>query len=337
MNQVYWVSLVASGLAMASAPAQAQQQQQQQREQAEICDPAPYAVATSEVAVRATAQFQLSLARVLQDQLQPADGATGSPARISLNARVAKAAAAGFAANALSDTLDVYYCRVLRATTDPARRQALTARQAELKEALRIAFNPALYGGSPAPTAEERSEDRQAATEELTAFRQQVAQLPALMETAAVSRELPHFNHSTVTIRELLVDANVVGVSADVCLGMVRKSLRVVDPAILVALDKARQNYIWWLDGSATLALQDFRLLASQVVQRSGTGVEAETQVVTPQFQTCLQQSAEAAAAVAGNGEPETAAEAGQTPPAAADPPSTETPAATQPQPQPQG
>lgn len=332
--RTFW--LAATGgivFACTSAHAQPQQQREERQTQPADCGRPPYAAELAEASARASAQFQLSVARVLQNQLQPDSGTGGSPASVTLSGRVASAAAAGFAATALSDTMDNYFCRILRVTTDPQRRQALEQRQIELKRALAVYFNPALYGLSPAPTAEERREDRDNARDDEERIEQRPSQLTPLMAPDAAERELPYFNHSRVTIHELVVEGRLPGVTAEACLGMVRKSIRALPPQVLVALDKARTNYVWWISGNPVLAAQDFRLLAAQIAQNTRNRAETETQTVTPEFQTCLSDVERAAAAIAPTPTPTPtpAASGGETGAASENPenPPTGTPPAT--------
>ncbi|WP_395645088.1 hypothetical protein [Terricaulis sp.] len=293
------------------------------------CERPPYAVTTAEVSVRATAQFQIALAKVLQDRIGSA-----TQGNISLDARIVNSAVGGFAQQALMDTLDNYFCR-LRASLPEERRAALDTTQLQAREMMISSFNPVVYNLSAAQTVEERQAEYQEARAENRELRDGLPALRAVMTQAEASAVLPAFNYTTITRAQVFVEGSISPrLQGQVCMGMVRKSIRAVDPSILEALDKMRMNIIWWVSGRATMAEQDWRLLASQTYRRqSRITPEAEQVVIDPQFTTCLA-DARAAGEATVSGETPTA-EATETTAAPATPtPETTTPPATTPTPE---
>lgn len=272
------------------------------------CPAPPYAAELAEVSARAHAQFQVSMAKVLQDQL--AKGKPGSDLSISLSGRMASAALGGFATQALIDTFDNYFCRLkVAAGGDKALVDKLRDRQLKLREAVITIFDPALYGYSPMQTAEERTEDRKIAKEKHIEIKQEIKNFTPIWTVEASSAALPGFNYTKVTTFEFKADA-VLGsfATAGACLGMVRKSIKVVKPEVLVALDKARSDVIWWITDEAGFVEQDIRALASEILKAQATKlVEAEQQKVTPEFVTCVEEAKKAGGAAAPSADPDPA------------------------------
>lgn len=234
---------------------------------------------------------------------------------------MASAALGGFATQALIDTFDNYFCRLkVAAKGDEPLIAKLRERQRRLREAVIVIFNPALYGQSPMQTAEERKEDKEYAKEQHEQINKEIKEFKPVWTTEAVGAALPEFNYSKVTTFEFKADA-VIGsfVNAGTCIGMVRKSIKVVKPEVLVALDKARSDVVWWVTDDAAFVEQDIRALASVILKaQASKAVEAEQQNITPEFTTCVEESKKLAEAKASSADPDPATAPGAEPTAEA-------------------
>lgn len=282
----------------------------------DACPAPPYAAELAEVSARAHAQFQVAISKVLQDQL--AKSKPGSELKIALSGRMASAALGGFASQALIDTYDNYFCRLkVAARSDAPLIAKLRERHRQLREAVIVIFDPALYGQSPSLTAEERKEDKDNAKERHDEIKKEIKEFTPVWTAEAAGAALPEFNYTKVTAFQFNADA-VIGsfVNAGACLGMVRKSIKVVKPEILVALDKARSNVIWWVTDEAGFVEQDIRSLASVILKaQASKAVEAEQQTVTPEFTTCVEESKKIAQAKAPSADPDPATAPNPEPP----------------------
>lgn len=249
-----------------------------------------YASQLAEAAATAQAEIKADALRSVAGQLEASLG-DRTRATVALDARYSVTAAGGLAQEAYGETVDGFLCNLERSWTDqPEQVARLNRAHRDILLMLDEYFDPALW----------QIDALQLRTELRNRLRDAPAEPPLFPATAIAT--LPNPNFDEVRLRQISVSVEVPSViEGKACAGMVRRSIRRVQPEVLASLSQIRPTLVKWLSGDRTSARLDLWRFASAQMSRQLT--QSQTAVerldVTPDFLACVQQARDAAVAEA--------------------------------------
>ena len=267
--------LLVIGMAGFASPALAQDEERQS------CEPA-YAVDLAEVAAGVRAKLVADTFKGLADELAAEAGELDS-ASVNLGARYSVTAAGGLMQDAYLDTIDSYFCHLRDEwAADPVKLQNLEDKRIELEFLIQDWFDPNVW------QIENRSERQRVRSEIL------VAERGAAFNSSEVSFD-------TVMLTELVASVdipNIVGI--DACAGMLRASVRAVEPELLVSLQGVRGALVQYLGRSErTGQLYMWRAITSHMSDQLSRASGRREQRVSRDQVVCVQKAAADAAVLA--------------------------------------
>ena len=274
--------LLVIGMAGFASPALAQDEERQS------CEPA-YAVDLAEVAAGVRAKLVADTFKGLADELAAEAGELDS-ASVNLGARYSVTAAGGLMQDAYLDTIDSYFCHLRDEwAADPVKLQNLEDKRIELEFLIQDWFDPSVW------QIENRSKRQRVRSEILAAER------GAAFNSSEVSAALPEYNFDTVMLTELVASVdipNIVGI--DACAGMLRASVRAVEPELLVSLQGVRGALVQYLGRSErTGQLYMWRAITSHMSDQLSRASGRREQRVSRDQVVCVQKAAADAAVLA--------------------------------------
>lgn len=201
------------------------------------CSPI-YSARLAEAAVVARARLKSETARNLANQLDSVLGDNDN-VTASLDARYSVVAAGGLMQSAYSSTIESYFCFLEKKwADDPNKLGEIEDARSEIDGALQDYFDASVW---QIDAFERRRSIRRELENEANTHRFGIGE---------ISSVLPKHNFDTVRLREITASANFPGFEASICAGILKRSIRAVDPTMLSELQAVRGMIIDYLERS---------------------------------------------------------------------------------------
>lgn len=247
-----------------------------------------YATRLAEAALTAQATIRAEALRNVAAQLENGLGDRPS-ANVALAARYSMTAAGGLALEAYSETVEGFLCTLQERMADrPDQVERLRREYRAIVLTLDRFFDPGRW-----------QLDAIAARDALRLELENAPVEAPRFAAAEIDAGLPNPNFDTVQLRQITVNVTIPSViEGSICGGLVRRSVRRVEPQILASLGNIRPMLTKWLSGDRASARLDLWLFASAQMTRQLTraSVTPEQIPVTPEFLACVEQARDIAA-----------------------------------------